>query len=155
MTTKSNSEPTATKRWDDPGLLLPEFRSRVELLLNRLTAAGFEPVLFETYRSPERAAALAKRGTGIALSMHCLAAAADIICRRHKWDCGKNDCQFYEQLGKHAEHVGIYWGGLWKTRDLPHVQAIPVNKQAALRGANDQTARERIVAQSLRPVRPC
>ena len=109
--------------------LAPPFRAAVEQLLERLRAAGYEPVVHETYRSPERAAALAEGGSGIAQSMHCLRIAADVTCARHGYDCGKHGCDFYQRLGAAAELLGMTWGGRWPKRDLVHVQGVPLVAQ--------------------------
>lgn len=134
--------------------LLPPFRRAVYVLLERLHAAGHEPVLHETYRTPERAAALIAKGRSKvapgALSMHCLRLAADLICERHQWDCGKAGCDFYQRLGLEAERLGMTWGGRWERRDLVHVQAIPVAVQARARRATLPELEE-LLAEYLRP----
>lgn len=118
-----------TARISDPAELALPFRMAVEELLERLRAAGYHPVLHETYRTPERAAALAEGGSGIAQSMHCLRIAADVICSRHAYDCGKHGCDFYQRLGAAAERLGMTWGGRWPKRDLVHVQGVPLVAQ--------------------------
>lgn len=140
---------TATKRWSDPAMLLPTFRERVLALVSALEEAGHEPLVFETYRSRERAAMLSKKGTGIADSMHCYGCAADIICKRHKWDCRKQKCRFFDDLGRLAESLRLTWGGRFKTYDGPHVQGVPVARQGAIRAAKDNEARDAIVRASL------
>lgn len=123
------------KRVSDPAELLPPFRRAVEVLLERMRASGHKPVLHETYRSPERAAQLAKEGRGQANSLHTWRIAADLICERHEWSCGKHKCDFYQRLGVEAERLGMTWGGRWERRDLVHVQAIPVAVQQRARRA--------------------
>jgi hypothetical protein len=140
------------KRVSDPAELLPAFRVGVAQLLERMRAAGHEPVLHETYRSPERAAALIEQGRSKiakgALSMHTLRIAADIICARHQWSCGKEGCDFYTRLGSAAEHLGMTWGGRFPARDLVHVQAIPVAVQQRARRSTPAEL-ERLVAAHL------
>lgn len=117
------------RKEDDISLLLPSFRRRVEKLLERMRARGFTPVLRDGYRTPKQAAANARRGTGIRQSMHCYGAAADIICGHHGW----NHPEFFRALGQEAERLGLIWGGRWRSRDFPHVQAVRVRDQNALR----------------------
>lgn len=130
----------------DPAALSPPFRAAVERLLEQLRAAGYAPVLHETYRTPERAVLLAEAGPGIAQSMHCLRIAADAICARHGYDCGKHGCDFYQALGATAERLGMTWGGRWPKQDLVHVQAIPIAVQNQARRSTpaevDQLAAE-------------
>lgn len=131
--------------------LSPVFRAAVVKLLGKLRAAGYAPVLHETYRSPERAAALAKKGTGIALSMHTLRIAADIICAKHEWSCGKHGCDFYQRLGEAAEGMGLTWGGRFKNRDLVHVQGVPVAMQQRARRASLHELEELVLRQLSAP----
>jgi peptidoglycan L-alanyl-D-glutamate endopeptidase CwlK len=138
----SPAKSTITKRWNDPAMLLGPMRERLQMLLERLRADGHSPVVFETLRSKERAAMLAKRGTGIALSMHVYGCAADLICARHRWSCAKHKCGFYDALGKHAEALGLVWGGRFKNRDFPHVQCVPIKLQNAVRNAPSTEAVE-------------
>jgi hypothetical protein len=127
-----------TERCNDITRLLPSFIPHVERLLADMRAAGFEPVLHETYRTPERALMLSRdpdgpgprKPVGIGNSLHCHGAAADFICAAHGWNCHKHKCKFYPTLGKVAGDLGLYWGGHWKNPDSPHVQAVPATKPA-------------------------
>jgi hypothetical protein len=169
--TVSHTEPTATKRCDEINLLLSPFRERVTALLGRMTALGFSPVLWETYRSPERAAMLVVQGKSHARggkSMHCYGIAADFICGEHKWSCDERDehgkrkytCDFFHALGDQARHCGLTWGGDWDSNpltpqgfdDRPHVQAVALEQQDAIRAAGDHVAREAIVRAHMGPV---
>ena len=150
--TLSNSKPTVTQRWDDPAMLLPAFRARVEMVMRRLVAMDLDPVLHETFRSKERAAMLVASGKSKAkggLSMHCYGVAADVICKHHKWSCHEHACTFFQQLGEQAQKCGLTWGGDWDWNpatndgwDKPHLQAVPVAKQRFIRSAKDQAERE-------------
>lgn len=134
-------------RISSPVSLVPPFRGAVATLMDRLGAAKFKPRLFETYRSPKRAQELVEAGVSRAkggLSMHCFGMAADIICADHLWSCEKRACGFYEALGREAKALGMTWGGDWdgdgvtreqREHDLPHVQAVPIAAQAAVRRA--------------------
>ena len=150
------TEKGATERWDDADLLLQPVRDRWFLLERRMIALGHSPKLHETFRSKERAKMLARKGTGIVDSMHYYLVALDVICEVHRWDCAKHDCSFYEDYGEQAERLGFCWGGRWKKRDLPHIQACSVGGQSAIRAAKDQAAREALVIAYLdrRPVLP-
>ena len=118
----------------DPSKLLPPFAAKVEALFQALRARGFDPLLWEGYRSPERAQALSDRGSGIKLSLHCLGAAADIIHAEDYWQASE---AFWDALGEEAESLGLTWGGRWKRRDLPHVQALPVRDQNRFRSMTE------------------
>ena len=74
------------RRCDDLALLLPSFRQRVGIVLERLRARGLDPLVFETFRTAERAEQLMARGSSKngALSMHCYGAAVDIISASSK-----------------------------------------------------------------------
>lgn len=98
-------------------------------------------MLWEGYRSPERAAQLAKRGTGIARSMHCLGCAADIVHEDKLWAA---PAAFWEALGEEAERLGLTWGGRFKRADKPHVQAIPVHEQERFRAMTGDERKSRV-----------
>jgi hypothetical protein len=118
--------------------LVPSFITVVERLLADLRKAGLEPVLHETYRTPERALMLSRdpdgdgprKAPGSARSIHCHGAAVDIICGKHKWACAAHGCDFFPALGELATNLGLYWGGYWKNVDSPHVQGIPATGAA-------------------------
>jgi hypothetical protein len=114
--------------------LLPSFRALVDTLLERMRSFGHAPVVHETYRTPERAALLSRKGSGSKNSLHCYGAAVDIICDRHTWFCVTSGCRFFDDLGIQAEALGLHWGGRFVSRvDKPHVQAIAVKDQDAFR----------------------
>lgn len=123
----------------DLALLHPNFRARVELLLAHMRARGHRPVAFETRRSFERAAELARRGTGVSRSMHCYGIAVDIVdgLRATKeeslWTALP---EFWRDLELGAHAHGLVWGGRFARADKPHVQAVPVALQATVRQAS-------------------
>lgn len=93
---------------------------------------GYEMVLIEGYRSPERQAQLAAKGASVTLagpgqSYHQYGLAADcafyrdgklVISDKTEWAQ-----QGYALYGKVAEAAGLVWGGSWKSiRDLGHVE---------------------------------
>jgi hypothetical protein len=109
----------------DTTSLVPAFASRVKVLFNRMRARGYDPMLWEAYRTPERAIKLAEDGKGIQNSMHIYGAAVDIIDAKKKW----SDPMFFKVLGEEAERLGLYWGGRFSDYDGPHIQAIPIAAQ--------------------------
>lgn len=111
----------------DPRMLLPSFAARLNVLFARMRALGWKPFLNEGYRTPKRAAELAKAGSGIVDSLHMYGAAADIRDEVQGW----NNPLFFEDLGRESQALGLTWGGHWG--DANHVQAVTVNEQAALR----------------------
>lgn len=110
----------------------PTFRKHVETLLVLMIRDGWDPKVHETYRSPARASMLALVGRGTARSMHCYGVAADIISAKDKWGA---PVEFWLALGHHARELGLTWGGTWRKRDLPHVQAVPVSDQIFVRAS--------------------
>jgi len=111
----------------DMARLLPGFREQVELVLADMRGAGFDPYVFETARSPERAAILAARGTGSLHSMHIYGAAADVIDAKLLWSAR---AAFWTSLTAFAEARGLTCGSRFKhLHDLPHIQAIPVARE--------------------------
>lgn len=114
---------------DDISLLVPAFRERVEELLASMTRLGFDPIVRDGFRTQEEAKANAAKGVGIADSMHCYGIAADIISGSRGW----LHPTFFAALGHQAKAFDLVWGGDWPRRDLPHVQAVPLRLQAAIR----------------------
>jgi hypothetical protein len=127
-------------REDNLDLLLPSFKAELVKLLNRMRSLGFDPLFRDGLRTKEEAAALAKKGTGIADSIHCYGAAADIICGEHRWDCHKFKCKFFSTLGREAERAGFIWGGRFTKVDQPHVQGIPIRQQKHMRAMGTDAA---------------
>lgn len=111
---------------NDLGVLTPAFRERLEQLLARMAADGFDYLVWETYRSPERALELEQRGTGVRLSQHSLGLAADIIDRRRYWNASP---AFVAALHRHALELGLgrVDGDPW------HVQALAPRYDAKMR----------------------
>jgi hypothetical protein len=120
------------------GLLLPSFRVQVEGVVADMRAVGFNPRVFETWRSAERIAMLAAKGTGSLYSMHAYKIATDVIDARLMWNA--SDAFWYSYV-KFSEARGLTCGIHFTTRhDAPHIQAVPVAKQhefVALHGADE------------------
>lgn len=92
---------------------------------------GYDMVLLEGYRSPERQARLAAMGSHVTnagpnMSYHQYGLAADsafmrdgkvVISERDPWAM-----RGYQLYGEVAEQVGLVWGGRWKMQDYGHVE---------------------------------
>lgn len=151
--------PNPKARQSALNLLLPSFRVRVERVLERMKARGFDPIAWETLRTPERAEELKKSGTSRngKNSMHCSAdgfsAAVDVISASKKWD----DPKFFVALAEEGQAEGLTSGIDWdrnpKTSqtfdDRPHLQAIPIQKQAAFRALKTTLERDAFVERYL------
>lgn len=119
-------------------LLQPKFRGKVLELLARMKVRGFDPIVWETFRTRARVLELSARGTGIKpnpdgsvpLGMHELGLAADIISASKKWNASP---AFWSALGEEAKALGLTWGGVWTRADKPHVQGVRVGQQAEAR----------------------
>ena len=119
----------ADRRWD---LLDSDFRQRL-LLAYRLMREehGYDMVLIEGYRTPQRQAILAAMGPQVSnaaawQSYHQYGLAADsafvragrlVITERDPW--AKRG---YELFGTVARRAGLTWGGHWHNADLGHVE---------------------------------
>jgi hypothetical protein len=123
----------------DPAKLQPAFARKVEKVFQGMRARGFEPMLWEGYRTPARAAELSVRGTGISDSLHANGIAVDVVDGA-LWAAGRDpwaaSAAFWAALGQEYERQGITWGGRFSRGDRPHGQAIPVSMQAAFRSAS-------------------
>jgi len=123
----------------DPKLLLPAFAAKIETLFSRLRSQGHEPLLWEAYRTPARAQQLSDRGAGVKQSMHCLGAAVDIVHADDYWSAGHD---FWEAIGDEAKALGLTWGGDWRRRDYPHIQALKVKDQAKFRAMTEDERKD-------------
>lgn len=119
---------SASRDWS---LLEADFRQRLLHVFKRMREHGYEMVLIEGYRSPERQDMLAAAGPHVTYarafqSMHQFGRAADcaflaagrlVISERDPWAM-----RGYELYGQEAEAVGLVWGGRWKLMDFGHVE---------------------------------
>lgn len=121
---------TASRQWE---LLDAEFRRRLLLVFKLLKDQhGYDAVLLEGYRSPERQQALAQLGPGVTQagafeSYHQYGLAADVaflregrivISERDPWAKAG-----YERYGELAASLGLVWGGGWSSLpDYGHVE---------------------------------
>lgn len=119
----------ASRNW---ALLDQEFTQRLLVVFRLMKERyGYEMVLIEGYRSPERQAELFKQGShvtqaGANMSYHQYGLAADsaffkdgrlIISERDPWAM-----RGYELYGEIAGQLGLVWGGEWKLKDYGHVE---------------------------------
>jgi len=121
---------SASRQWD---LLDDAFRQRLLLSFRLLHEQyGYDMVLIEGYRSPQRQAALAALGPSVTRagpfeSYHQYGLAADcaflrdgriVISEKDPWAMAG-----YERYGQVARSLGLVWGGDWHgLRDLGHVE---------------------------------
>lgn len=120
----------------DMAKLVPSFAARVRELLGRMARKGHSAVVWEAYRSQERAKELAAKGVGIEDSMHSLGLAVDIVDASLRWNASQ---KFWEDLHAQALELGLvrvrHRGKDGVLRwDLPHVQAVPERMKAKLAG---------------------
>jgi hypothetical protein len=112
--------------------LAPLFGEKVMALITDLNRMGYDAMLFEGFRSDERAKYLYgfgreyDDGRGIvtnapngAKTWHRYGLAADIISKSKGWDA---PATFWTALSNTALATDLTPGGLWKFADKPHVQ---------------------------------
>lgn len=133
----------ASRDWD---LLDQEFGQRL-LMVYRIMREqhGYEMVLLEGYRSPQRQEQLAAMGghvtkAGAFRSYHQFGMAADsaflrygkvVISEKDTWAM-----RGYELYGRVAASLGLTWGGGWKSlKDLGHVE---LRRSGVLRRGGDE-----------------
>lgn len=136
---------TASRRWE---LLDSEFRNRL-LAVYRLMREehGYEMVLLEGYRSPERQAELAGMGPTVTRaapgeSYHQYGLAADsafmIDGRIVISEQDPRAARGYALYGAVAQSAGLVWGGGWRNlKDLGHVE---LRRPGVLRSATHSSS---------------
>lgn len=117
----------------DTLVLEPEFRRRLSQLLARMHRGGWDAMVFETVRTPQRQAALCEYGRtrpgrkvtnacgpdAWTRTVHGYGMAVDVVSRSRGWEHPR----FFHWLMIHAEAVGLTAGAAWKKfPDQPHVQ---------------------------------
>ncbi|WP_439384177.1 M15 family metallopeptidase [Ideonella sp. YS5] len=121
---------SASRQWE---LLDEGFRQRLLMLFKQMKEQhGYEMVLLEGYRSPERQARLAALGPSVTQagpfeSLHQHGLAADcafmregriVLSERDPWAM-----RGYEKYGEVARSFGLTWGGGWRSlKDYGHVE---------------------------------
>jgi D-alanyl-D-alanine carboxypeptidase len=112
----------------------PEMATKVQTVLDKLAARGFEPRIVYGWRSVAVQAQLFADGRSkVRFSFHnaqlpdgtpC-SYAADIIDRRFAWSPEAESSGFWKALGEEARALGLVWGGDWTSfRDWAHVQLV-------------------------------
>ncbi|WP_216934136.1 MULTISPECIES: M15 family metallopeptidase [unclassified Acinetobacter] len=120
---------TADRKWHK---MNPRFKQRLLVVFKIMREQhGYDLVLLEGYRSPERQNSLATnsnitKAKGFQ-SYHQFGLAADIAFKRNgKVVISERDpwaMRGYELYGQIAESVGLTWGGRWKSiRDFGHTE---------------------------------
>ncbi len=112
--------------------LAPLFAAKVFTLLNEMSNMGHDPIVFEAFRSDERAAWLYQSGRtfddgrGIVTkapnaskTWHRYGLAVDIVSKSKGWDA---DARFWTHLSLCAADLALTSGADWSTPDKPHVQ---------------------------------
>jgi len=120
---------SASRDWDK---LHSDFRQRLLVVFKIMKERyGYDVVLIEGYRSPERQTLLASKGRNITnarayQSYHQYGLAADcaflrdgklVITEKDPWAF-----EGYQRYGQVAEEAGLVWGGKWTLLDLGHVE---------------------------------
>jgi hypothetical protein len=122
----------------DPSHLQPHFEQAIKQLLNTLGNDGYEFIILETLRSPERQTALYQQGRHPGIpgpvvtnarageSLHQKGLAIDLApLVRGQPSTNIHDPltrKAYEALGRRALASGLQWGGNWRLADWGHVQ---------------------------------
>jgi len=121
---------SADRRW---GRIDPEFQQRVLAVYEVMRLQyGYEMVLVEGYRSPERQAELARKGSGTTRagagqSCHQYGMAVDSAPIRDgklQWDMSDPwTRRGYFLYGQLAQQAGLEWGGAWRSiKDYVHLE---------------------------------
>ena len=128
-TTAPQAIASADRRWEKVD---PTLRQSVLAVHRAMARQGYRMVLVEGYRTPERQAMLAQRGTGTTLagagqSCHQYGLAVDSALYRDgrlQWDMEDPwTRRGYLLYGRLAAEAGLEWGGNWRRlRDYVHVE---------------------------------
>lgn len=120
---------TADRKWSK---MNPRYVQRLLLVFKLMKERyGYDLVLLEGYRSPERQNRLAGMGANVThatgyRSYHQFGLAGDVaFLRDGKVVITEKDpwaMQGYQHYGEVAESVGLTWGGRWKMMDLGHTE---------------------------------
>jgi len=122
----------------DPALLEPVTRAAIQGVIADAAAHGIALMVFETYRSQERQAALFQQGATQlrTVGVHHYGLACDLVKDVSGQPFWKGDFSFLAAL---AKSHNLIWGGDWGTpnqphsfRDYDHVQRCSIGRQAAL-----------------------
>lgn len=141
-------------RISDVAMLEAGTRARVLAIVKAAAAQGIDLIVFETYRSAERQAALFKAGATKlqAVGVHGFGLAADLVKRVQGEPSWKGDYSFLREL---AEQNGLISGADWGQPNVKHtfVDADHVQR-CALADQNSLFAGEWFPGDSYDPYRP-
>lgn len=127
----------------DPTSVVPVFADKIERVMRRLRARGFDAVVSEAYRTPARAQRLNEGGTGIVKSLHSYGGAVDIVDRKLGWE---TSAAFKNAVVEEVEREGLMSGRRFSNKDdWAHAQAVTPQRTAAFIAANVEQ-RNRMVA---------
>ncbi|MDO9238187.1 MAG: M15 family metallopeptidase [Aquabacterium sp.] len=134
---------TADRRWEQ---MDPDFVQRLLAVFKVMKDEhGYDMTLLEGYRSPERQAALAAKGSSVTMagawqSYHQYGLAADCaFYRQGKLLISEKDpwaMRGYQLYGQVAQQMGLTWGGHWQMMDLGHIELPKPSARAAVRAAS-------------------
>ena len=107
-----------------------EYAERLNNVLTSLKEAGYEPIVLEGYRSPERQNELMEGGKftqaksfqsyhqfGLAADIAFLKKGKPVLNLKEKWVMDA-----YKLYGELAEKNGLVWGGKWTMKDYGHTE---------------------------------
>lgn len=117
---------SVTQTCRDLNELHPAAQKACRLFLAECKKAGLDVFITETYRSQERQKYLYAQGrtrpgkvvTWTLNSRHKSRLAWDIACNKPSL----YDVKTLKKAGEIADKLGIAWGGVWKTPDMPHFE---------------------------------
>lgn len=108
-----------------------EFAERLNVVLEKMKESGYEMVMLEGYRSPERQDELMNSGKNITnakkfQSFHQFGLAVDMsFVKNNKPYMNIKDkwvMDGYKLYGQFAQEQGLVWGGKWTMGDYGHVE---------------------------------
>lgn len=113
----------------DPKLreLRPEFRTKIDLILDLLADEGFQPKISNAYRSAAQQLEKVKQGYAnpgaTSPGTHNWGLACDIVDKRWGWNVHERSAKFFARLCDLASAAGLVSGGTWfglhGTREKP------------------------------------
>lgn len=147
--------PAEVPACNSPSVLAPRFRDAVQRMFVALRKAGYDPIIAESLRTPERQKFLFgfgrdyDDGRGIVTkapdcdtSWHCFGLAVDVTSQSQGWD----NPAFFRALAAAARDEGLVCGDRWTHPDRPHVQwgspmrVTPSDNAVKLRAAGGNEA---------------
>ena len=125
----------------------PKFAAAVLAVIHDMENDGYDPIVYETLRTPDRQRWLAGFGVdyddgrgvvthaeSVYTTWHGFSTAADIISASKEWDAPPD---FWTALANAAADHGLVSGSVWRMKDLPHVQWGPPMRTSPSAEAKD------------------